>query len=106
MTTHYQTADFDAKVLSSDRPVLVDFHAEWCGPCKMLGPVIEGLSRELDGQVSVGKVDVDQAPELAQRYGITSIPALILFKDGQPIARTQGFQPAPVLKRWVLDHAA
>ena len=76
-------ADFEAEVLKSETPVLVDFWAEWCGPCKMIGPVIDQLAGELDGQAKVGKVNVDEARELAVKYGVRSIPLLLFFKDGE-----------------------
>jgi thioredoxin 1 len=76
-------SNFDAEVLKSDVPVLVDFWAEWCGPCKMIGPVIEQLATEVAGKAKVGKVDVDGNTALAQKYGVRSIPLLLFFKGGQ-----------------------
>ena len=87
--------EFD-QVISSGA-VLVDFYADWCGPCKMLGPVLEGLSKEYEGKVEIVKVNVDNDGEIAQRFGIMSIPTLILFKDGQQIKQVVGFQPKPAL---------
>lgn len=87
--------EFD-QVISSGA-VLVDFYADWCGPCKMLGPVLEGLSKEYEGKVEIVKVNVDNDGEIAQRFGIMSIPTLILFKDGQQVKQVVGFQPKPAL---------
>ncbi len=85
--------NFEQEVMNSDLPVLVDFWAVWCGPCQMLAPTVEQLAEEYAGKVKVGKVNVDEQPELAQRYGIMSIPTLILFKDGQVANQTMGVQP-------------
>jgi len=82
-TVELTEQDFDEKVLSSDQPVLVDFWAEWCGPCHMIAPAIEEVAAEYKGKVMVGKLNVDQHPGIAARYGIRSIPSILLFKDGQ-----------------------
>jgi thioredoxin 1 len=81
---------FDEKVSSSSRPVLVDFWAEWCAPCRMLSPTIDQIAEDYDGKVTVGKVNIDEEPELAQRFGVMSIPTLILFKDGSIVSRSFG----------------
>jgi thioredoxin 1 len=81
---------FDEKVSSSSRPVLVDFWAEWCAPCRMLSPTIDQIAEEYDGKVTVGKINIDEEPELAQRFGVMSIPTLILFKDGSVVSRSVG----------------
>ena len=85
--------NFDAEVLQSELPVLVDFWATWCGPCMMLGPIVAEVAAEYAGRVKVGKVNVDNAPELAARYGITSIPALLLFNKGEVVRTSVGFVP-------------
>lgn len=76
-------ANFQSEVIDSDKPVLVDFWAEWCGPCKMIGPVIDQVAAELEGQAKVGKVNVDEARELAVKYNVRSIPLLLFFKNGE-----------------------
>ena len=83
--------NFDAEVLQSELPVLVDFWATWCGPCMMLGPIVAEVAAEYAGRVKVGKVNVDNAPELAARYGIMSIPALLLFRKGEVVRTSVGF---------------
>ena len=87
-------ADFQISVLESDRPVLVDFWATWCGPCRMIAPVVQDLASELGDQVRFLKMDIDANPETAMRLGILSIPTLIIFKDGQPVERQSGYHPA------------
>jgi thioredoxin 1 len=85
--------DFADEVLQSDRPVLVDFWAEWCGPCRVLGPVIESLSQEYEGRVKVAKVDVDSSQQVAMQYGIRSIPTVMLFDKGQIVDTIIGVRP-------------
>ena len=90
-------SNFEEVVLKSAQPVLVDFWAEWCGPCKMLTPVLESVANKLDGKVKIVKVDVDESPDLAQRFGIMSVPTMILFKKGQQTAAFSGYMTEAML---------
>jgi thioredoxin 1 len=99
-----QEAKFDETVIKSAMPVLVDFWAPWCGPCRMVAPVVEELSDEYDGKVSFVKLNVDDNPQVASQYGVMSIPTLILFKDGKPASTVVGFRPKAELKK-SLDEA-
>ena len=99
-------ANFDELVLKSDKPVLVDFFAEWCGPCRAIGPVIEELSKEYDGKVNVGKVNVDHNPQISMNYGITSIPAILFVKNGQVVDKLVGAQPKGNFVKKIEAHLA
>lgn len=90
--------NFDAAIRNTDKPVLVDFFATWCGPCRMLAPVVEELAGEFEGKVKFGKVNVDEQPELAMRYGVQSIPTLILFRGGEPVNASVGVVPADSIR--------
>jgi thioredoxin 1 len=106
MAKEFTDANFATDVLKSDKPVLVDFWAPWCGPCKMVGPVIEKLATELAATVTIGKLNVDDNPQVAQEYGVMSIPTMILFKGGKPVGQTMGFQPEPKLKAFIAESVA
>ena len=96
MALQITDASFDEVVLKSDKPVLVDFWATWCGPCRMLGPVIEELATEYEGRVVVGKVDVDNNQEFAAKYGVRNIPTVLVFKNGEVVGRQVGVAPKKI----------
>ena len=100
-TVKIDTGNFDADVLNSDTPVVVDFWAEWCGPCKMIAPSLEEIANEMDGQVKIAKVNMDENPDLAAKYGIRSIPTLLMFKGGEPVAIQVGAAPKNKLADWI-----
>ncbi len=102
MATHAVTDDtFDAEVRQSDLPVVVDFWAEWCGPCKQIGPALEELSEELDGKVKIVKVNVDENPGSPSQLGVRGIPALFLFKGGEVVSNKTGAAPKAALQNWI-----
>jgi thioredoxin 1 len=95
---HLTDQNFEVEVLQSSTPVLVDFWAEWCAPCRMVAPVVEQINEDYAGEIRVGKLDVDASPVISAQLGVMSIPTIILFKDGKAIQRMVGFQPKPSLK--------
>ena len=104
MALEFTNENFQQEVIESDKPVLVDFWAVWCGPCKMLTPTIEQLSSEYEGKVKVGKVNVDENQELAAQYGIMSIPTIMIFKGGQVVEQFIGVQPKTVYAEALNKH--
>ncbi len=94
-------ADFDSEVLKASGAVVVDFWAEWCGPCRMIGPALEELSGALDGKVKIVKLNVDENPATAQKYGVMSIPTLMIFKNGELASRQVGAAPKQKLEQWI-----
>ena len=101
MANEASDASFDADVLKAEGPVLVDFWAEWCGPCKQISPIVEGLANDMQGKLKVFKVNIDHNPETPQKYGVRGIPTLIIFKDGKPFATKVGSIPKSALYDWV-----
>ena len=99
MATAVKTTDFEQEVLQSDKPVLVDFRAEWCGPCHAVSPILERIADEREDELKLVKVNIDEEQELAIRYGVQSIPTMILFKGGEPAAAAIGAQPKGALEK-------
>ena len=98
---HTSDASFEADVLQSDKPVLVDYWAEWCGPCKMIGPSLEELASEFAGKVKIAKLNIDENPDLGAQLGVRSIPTLLMFKNGKTADMKVGAAPKTVLAGWI-----
>lgn len=92
MELQFTAAKFDEEVLKAEKPVLVDFYADWCGPCKMMAPMVEGLAKEYEGKMLVGKLNIDQEESIAVNYRVMTIPTLIVFKNGEEVGRYSGVQ--------------
>lgn len=99
MEYSFNDQNFDQEVLKSEMPVMVDFFAEWCGPCKMLAPIVEELSTEVDGKVKIGKMNVDEAPQTSQKYGVLSIPTILFIKKGEVVDKIVGYKGKEDLKK-------
>lgn len=95
---------FEEMVVNSDKPVLVDFWAEWCGPCKMIAPVLDEIAKEMGDDLVIGKLDIDENQDTAMAFGVMSIPTLLLFKGGEPVERIVGYQPKPQLVARLQPH--
>ena len=100
-TKNVTDASFQTDVLDSETPVLVDFWAEWCGPCKQIGPALEEISDELAGQVTIAKMDIMENPDVPSQIGVQSIPLMVLYKNGEPVAQKLGAAPKSQLKGWI-----
>ena len=94
-------ADFQSDVLGADGPVLVEFWADWCGPCRMIGPALEELSTEMGDKVTIAKVNIDENPEAPAKYGVRGIPTMLLFKDGEVVAQKVGAAPKGAIQQWL-----
>ena len=104
MSRVLRTSEFQKEVINGEGVVLVDFFAEWCGPCKMLAPTLDTLSREMAGRARIYKVDIDQCADLAMKYGIMSVPTMMIFKDGRAVEKVVGFQPKDKLRIKLENH--
>ena len=105
-TKHISDDEFDGAIAAGGKPVLVDFWAEWCGPCKQIGPILDDIAKEMGDKLTVAKVNIDQNPESPQRFGVRGIPTMILFKDGKAVATKVGSLPKSQLLEWLNSHVA
>ena len=94
-------SNFESEVLQSEKPVMVDFYAAWCGPCKMITPFLEEISEEMEDEVKICKLDIDESIDIAQKYGVISIPTLIMFRDGKAVAKNVGALPKPEIEEFI-----
>jgi len=101
---HITPTNFDSLVANVSTPILVDFWAAWCMPCRMLAPIVDEMAQDYEGKMAVGKIDIDECPALAEKFGVMSIPTLILFKAGQPVEKAVGVQPKAQLEQMVLKY--
>ncbi len=104
MALEFTEANFDELALKSDKPVLVDFWAEWCGPCRMVGPIVEEISNEYDGKAIIGKVNVDENPNISSKYGIRNIPTILFLKNGEVVDKSVGAVPKNILTDKLDNH--
>ena len=105
MEYRFNENNFADEVMNSNIPVMIDFYADWCGPCRMMAPVVEKFAGDYDGRVKIGKINVDEEMELAARFGVQSIPSFVFIKDGRVVDRITGAMPGPVLKNYLEDLA-
>lgn len=106
MEYRFNENNFTDEVIKSDVPVMIDFYAEWCGPCRMMSPVVEEFAKDFEGRVKIGKINVDEESELAMRFGVQSIPSFVFIKDGKVVDRVTGAMPKPILINYLEDLAA
>ena len=101
MTKQIKDNEFESEVINSKLPVLIDFWAEWCGPCRMFSPILDQLSEEMEGKVKIVKMNIDENPETPSKFGVRGIPTMLLFKEGKQIATKVGVQPKNALQEWI-----